>query len=106
MGIIKYKKMKKITPPKVKLLATGTELEVKQMQSKAGDLLPKHLANVESILFIHEGEIILHIHDEGKILKSGEAFIIPSETTHQIEGITDFKGVHFMPKNIKFQFIN
>jgi len=98
--------MKKITPPKVKLLASGIELEAKQMQAKAGDLLPKHLANVESILFIHEGEVILHIHDEGKILKYGESFIIPAETTHQIEVISDLKGVHFMPKNIKFQFFN
>ncbi|HTM98574.1 MAG TPA: cupin domain-containing protein [Pedobacter sp.] len=98
--------MKKITPPKVRLLASGIELEAKQMQSKAGDLLPKHLANVESILFIHEGEVILHIHDEDKILKSGEAFIIPAETIHQIEVVVDFKGLHFMPKNIKFKFFN
>src|SRR5690606_23378910 len=98
--------MKKITPPKVRLLASGIELEAKQMQSKAGDLLPKHLANVESILFIHEGEVILHIHDEDKILKSGEALIIPAETIQQIEVVVDCKGLHFMPKNIKFKFFN
>ncbi len=98
--------MKKITPPKVRLLASGIELEAKQMQAKAGDLLPKHLANIESILFIHEGEAILHIHGEGKLLKSGEAFIIPAETIHQIEVVVDFKGLHFMPKNIKFKFFN
>lgn len=98
--------MRKITPPKVSLLASGIELEAKQMQAKAGNLLPKHLANIESILFIHEGEAILHIHDEGKILKAGEAFIIPAETIHQIEVVEDFKGLHFMPKDIKFRFFN
>lgn len=30
--------------------------------------------------------------------------MVPPETKHQIEVVSDFKGVHFMPKGIKFEF--
>lgn len=96
--------MERVTKPRVKVLASGTELLAKQMQAKAGDLMPKHLANVESVLFVHEGECNLNLNGEDNHLKQGESFIVPPETKHQIKAITDFKGVHFMPKNIKFQF--
>lgn len=96
--------MEKVTKPKVRTLATGTRLVAKQMQGSAGDLLPKHLANVESIIFIHEGECILHINDEDKHLRQGDAFIVPPDVKHQFKAITDFKGIHFMPKDIEFQF--
>ena len=98
--------MKKVTKPQVKVLASGTDLITKQMQAAAGDLLPKHLADLESILFIHDGECILSINGEDKLLKHGDAFIVPPETKHQITAITDFKGVHFMPKEIKFSFFD
>lgn len=98
--------MEKVTKPKVKVLASGTNLVAKQMQGNEGDLLPKHLANVESIIFIHEGECILKINGEDKLLKQGDVFIIPPEIKHQFKAITDFKGVHFMPKNIEFEFFD
>lgn len=98
--------MEKVTKPKVRTLATGTNLVAKQMQGSEGDLLPEHLADVESIIFIHEGECILKINGEDKVLKPGDAFIIPADIKHQFKAITDFKGVHFMPKEIKFQFFN
>lgn len=99
--------MEKITKPKVKELVLGKELVSKQMQANAGDLLPEHLASLESILFIHQGECIMNINGEGIPLKEGEAFIVPAEVKHQIKVLTDnFKGVHFMPKKIKFQFFN
>jgi len=96
--------MEKVTKPKVKILGSGTNLVAKQMQGNKGDLLPEHLANVESIMFIHEGECILKINGEDKLLKQGDAFIVPPETKHQFKAITDFKGIHFIPKDIKFQF--
>jgi len=96
--------MEQVTPPKVKLLTSGNHLMAKQMQAEAGDLLPKHLANMESILFIQEGACILTINDEDKLLKQGDAFVIPPEIKHQIRAKTHFKGIHFMPNNIKFQF--
>jgi len=96
--------MEKVTKPKVKSIASGNNLIAKQMQAEAGDLLPKHLANMESILFVQEGECILKINEEDKVLKQGDAFIVPPETKHQIKAKTDFKGIHFMPSEIKFQF--
>ncbi|HLR77105.1 MAG TPA: cupin domain-containing protein [Balneolaceae bacterium] len=96
--------MTKVTKPKVKTLASGSNLTAKQMQAEAGDLLPKHLANTESILFVQEGECIFKINGEDNVLKQGDAFVVPPETKHQIKAVTDFKGIHFMPASIKFKF--
>lgn len=96
--------MEEVTKPKVRSIATGKNLVAKQMQAEAGNLLPKHLANVESILFVHEGECILYINDEDIVLKQGEGYIIPPDTKHQIKATTDFKGLHFMPKEIQFEY--
>lgn len=98
--------MEKVTNPTVTLLASGSDFVAKQMQGNEGDLLPNHHANVESIIFIHEGECILKINGEEKLLKPGEAFIIPADIKHQFKAITDFKGIHFMPKEIKFDFFD
>lgn len=98
-------KMSKITKPIVQTLATGTELITKQMQANAGDLLPKHYADMESMLFIHEGECIFYMDGEEQVLKPNEAITIPAMVKHQIKVTSgNFKGVHFMPKDIKFTF--
>ena len=98
--------MEKVTKPNVRDIALGKNLIAKQMQAKAGALLPKHLADVESILFIHEGECNLNMNGEDIVLKKGEGYVIPPDTRHQIKAITDFKGLHFMPVGIKFEFFN
>lgn len=98
--------MDKVTIPKVTSLAEGKKLIVKQMEAKAGSLLPKHLADVESIIFIHEGECNLHINDEDVLLKKGEGYVIPPAIKHQIKALTDFKGIHFMPVDIQFEYFN
>ena len=96
--------MEKQTEPKVKVLASGTGLVAKQMRGEAGEYLPKHLADLESILYMIEGECILSINGEERSLKQGDTFVIPPHTIHQINALTDFKAVHFMPKHIRFQF--
>src|SRR5690606_13734484 len=98
--------MEKVTKPNVSNIAIGKNLVAKQMRAEAGALLPKHLADVESILFIHEGECNLNMDGEDIVLKKGEGYIIPANTKHQIKVITDFKGLHFMPAEIKFEFFN
>lgn len=98
--------MEKITKPNVSNIAIGKNLVAKQMRAEAGALLPKHLADVESILFIHEGECILHMNGEEIVLKPGEGYIIPPDTKHQIKVTADFKGLHFMPAEIKFEFFD
>lgn len=98
--------MQKITKPRIRPLASGINLEAKQMQANAGELLPKHIASLESILFIQEGECTLNINGEDNLLKQGDAFIVPAEIIHQIRAETQFKGIHFMPKGIEFQFFD
>lgn len=98
--------MKKTIQPKVSALASGTNFIAKQMAAQAGDLLPEHLASVESALFVYEGKCILKINGEDVLLQSGEAFVIPPQTRHQIKALTGFKGIHFMPKNIEFRFFS
>lgn len=98
--------MENVTKPKVKLLASGDALVAKQMQANKGELLPAHLATVESILFVHEGECIFTIEGKEKELKEGDSIIVPPKIRHQIKAKSDFKGVHFMPKNIQFEFFD
>lgn len=98
--------MEKVTKPKVKILASGNKLVTKQMQADEGELLPAHLANVESILFVQEGECIFKINQEDRVIKQGEAVVVPPETKHQIKAKTNFKAVHFMPTDIEFKFFD
>lgn len=96
--------MEKVIIPNVTVLASGKEFIVKQMQANAGEVMPIHHANLESILFIYEGECILKINNKDILLKSGEAFTIPPLVKHQIKAVTDHKGIHFMPNGVKFEF--
>lgn len=96
--------MERTVIPTVTELAIGAHFAAKQMQAKAGELMPDHHADQESILFIYEGECILKINNGEIYLKPGEAMVIPSLVSHQIKAVTDYKGIHFMPKDIKFEF--
>ena len=96
--------MEEVTKPTVRSIATGTELVAKQMQADAGDLLPEHLADLESILFVHEGKCNLRMNDEDIVLEQGKGYVIPPDTRHQIKALSDFKGLHIMPKAIKFEY--
>jgi len=98
--------MEQITKPTVRTLATGEHLITKQMQAKAGALLPKHLASLESMVFVHEGECIIHIQGEAKPLKAGEAFVVPAQEEHQIKAVSAFRGIHIMPKEIHFTYFD
>src|SRR5690625_5963858 len=77
--------MEKVTNPTVKQLAQGKKFNAKQMSAKAGDLLPKHTASIESVLIIMEGECILSIDGTDHTLKQGDSFIVPSAIKHQIK---------------------
>lgn len=96
--------MEKIVIPTVTKLASGKHFAAKQMEAKAGETMPNHHANLESVLFIYEGECILKINNEEVYLKPGEAVSIPALVRHQIKAVTNYKGIHFMPKGIEFKF--
>lgn len=93
-----------VIKPKVRTLASGKDLIAKEMGGKEGKLLPLHSSNLESVIFIHEGECVLNMAHEEIQMKPGDAMIIPPQVKHQFKGITDFKGIHFMPKEIEFEF--
>lgn len=98
--------MSPITKPNIRPLATGVNLVAKQMAAPAGALLPKHLADQESIVFVHEGECIIHINNADVCLKPGEAYAVPADVVHQIKVIRDFRGIHIMPKEIQFTYFD
>lgn len=99
-----YLEMEKVTKPNIKLLATGKKLNVKQMQANAGELLPKHQANLESVLLVLDGECILKMEGKDHELKAGEPIIVPAGIKHQIKAKTNFKAAHIMPNDIEFEF--
>jgi len=96
--------MQKVTNPTVKQLVQGKKFHAKQMSAKAGDLLPKHTASIESVLIMTEGECVLTIDETDHTLKQGDTFIVPAVIKHQIRAITDFKAIHVMTNDIEFEF--
>lgn len=96
--------MEKVTNPTITLLAKGEKFQAKQMASKAGDVLPKHLATIESVFILLEGECMLNLNGTDHHLRKGDSFIVPPKIEHQIRAITDFKAAHVMTNDIEFQF--
>ncbi len=96
--------MKTVTKPTVKQLAKGEKFQAKQMEAKAGDLLPKHLATIESVLVVLMGECVLTLAGTEHSLRQGDSFIVPPKIEHQIRAIKDFKAVHVMTNDIEFKF--
>lgn len=96
--------MKTVTNPTVTPLAKGKKFQAKQMEAKAGAILPKHTANIESVLVVLKGECVLNLDGTEHSLRQGDSFIVPSEIEHQIRVIKDFKAVHVMTIDIEFKF--
>ncbi|MHA6697115.1 cupin domain-containing protein [Chryseobacterium sp. A321] len=90
--------------PTVKLLSAGESLTLKQMSGNEGEMLPRHSASLESVVYMKTGEILFHMNDKATLLREGDSLIVPPKTSHQIEVIKDFEALHFMPKEIRFIF--
>ncbi|MGB3526888.1 MAG: cupin domain-containing protein [Flavobacteriales bacterium] len=95
-----------VTKPKIRTLATGKKFTAKQMEAKAGDLLPKHLANMESVLTVTQGECVLALAGTDHVLNQGDSFIVPPDIEHQIRAVQDLKAVHVMPSGIEFEYFD
>lgn len=96
--------MIKVTPAVVTPLGEGKNLLTKQMRAHAGQLLPKHRANLESAIVLVQGECAMMLDQEEHILHQGESLVIPAEVWHQIRAMEDFTAIHIMPKGIRFEF--
>src|SRR5690606_41330049 len=97
--------MEKIIIPTVSVLATGTDFAAKQMQANANEVMPLHHANLESILFIYEGECILQMNDEELLLNRGKPGVIHPLINNKFKELRDYKGIHLRPKAIKLEFL-
>lgn len=95
-----------ITKPRIKLLASGNSFTAKQMEAKAGELLPKHVASLESVLTVTHGECVLAMAGTDHVLKQGDSFVVPPDIKHQIRAVQDLKAVHVMPNGITFEFFD
>lgn len=96
--------MNTVTNPNVKILARGKSYVAKEMAAKAGVFMPKHLASRESLLVIQQGACLIHLENSTQTLNEGDVFIVPANLKHQIETNQDFKAIHIMPPDIKFEF--
>jgi quercetin dioxygenase-like cupin family protein len=96
--------METVSKPNVKSLAEGAVFKTKQMKASAGKLLPKHRANVESVVVVTKGEIEFRLTEESHSLKQGDVFVVPAKAKHQIKVVEDFAAIHIMPHEIEFEY--
>ncbi len=96
--------MTEVTQPRIVQLANGERFNAKQMEAGAGDLLPKHIASIESVLVVLNGECVLSIAGTDHVLKPGDCFVVPPDVEHQIRVIEDLRAVHVMTNDIRFTF--
>lgn len=89
---------------KVTLLQEGLLFVAKRMEATSGMAMPRHRSSIESVLVVTDGQCIVRLDDADHVLAQGESFIVPAQTWHQIVANPDFKAVHIMPKEIRFEF--
>lgn len=85
-------------------LKDGEVLMTKRMEGTDGTAFPKHTASRESVLVMLEGACTITFGEEVHELVAGDTFIVPADAPHQVVGKPDFKAIHIMPKDIRFDF--
>lgn len=85
-------------------LQDGAVLMAKRMEGTDSTPFPKHSASLESALVMVEGTMTITFPDAVHELKAGDTFIVPADDPHQVVGTPDFKAIHIMPKDIRFDF--
>lgn len=89
----------KVTP-----LQEGSLFTTKRMEGTSGVSMPRHRSSIESVLVVTDGQCIIQFDDEHHALTEGESFVVPADVWHQVVANPDFKAVHVMPKEIRFEF--
>lgn len=85
-------------------LDAGKELVTKMMIGTEGTPFPAHTASRESVLVVVEGTCTITLPDAVHELRTGDTFIVPADEVHHVVGQPDFKAVHIMPQDIRFNF--
>lgn len=89
----------KVTP-----LQDGSLFVTKRMEATSGKAMPRHKASIESVLVVTDGQCLIKFDDENHVVAQGESFVVPADLWHQVVADPDFKAVHIMPKEIRFEF--
>ncbi len=63
-------------------VATGQRLMIARVEVKPNSEVPLHNHPEEQMGIVLEGEVELTIGDETRLLKKGDAYLIPSNTNH------------------------
>lgn len=85
-------------------LGEGEELVTKMMIGTEATPFPRHTASRESVLVVVKGTCTITFDDAVHELRTGDTFIVPANEVHHVVGQPDFKAVHVMPKDIRFDF--
>lgn len=85
-------------------LLDGAVLMTKRMEGTNGAEFPRHSASLESALVMLEGSCTIAFPDAVHALLPGDTFIVPADVVHHVVGTPDFKAIHIMPKDIRFDF--
>lgn len=85
-------------------LKEGANLMTKRMEGSEGTAFPKHTASQESALVMLEGVATISFGDDVHTLHPGDTFIVPADDVHQVVAAPEFKAIHIMPKDIRFNF--
>ena len=85
-------------------LLEGAVLMTKRMEGADGSEFPKHTASLESALVMLEGSCTISFPDAVHELLPGDTFIVPADVVHHVVGTPDFRAIHIMPKDIRFDF--
>ncbi|NWN90283.1 cupin domain-containing protein [Marinobacter adhaerens] len=89
----------KVTP-----LQKGSLFVTKRMEATSGTSMPRHKSSIESVLVVTDGQCLIRFDDEDHAVAQGESFVVPAQLWHQVVADPDFKAVHIMPKEIRFEF--
>lgn len=96
--------MKPSGQSKVTPLQEGLLFVTKRMEATSGMSMPRHKSSIESVLVVTDGRCIIKFADENHTVAKGESFVVPAQVWHQLIADADFKAVHIMPKEIRFEF--
>lgn len=85
-------------------LNEGSNLVTKRMEGTDSAAFPRHTASHESALVMLEGIATITFGDAVHTLHAGDTFIVPADEVHQVTAAPEFKAVHIMPRDIRFNF--
>lgn len=85
-------------------LEEGALFSTKRMEADSERLLPRHRASIESVLVVIDGACVVAMRGTDHMLERGDSLVIPADEWHQIRAHPEFKAIHVMPREIRFEF--